>query len=191
MSNNNFAADLASVASEFGVEDTAKHGRGIKLSKRPYFRWTDEQIEQLVDLVDQQKTAEEIAAALCVPLDRVKSKLAALKAKVPSVKPSKTEPAAPEPEPSTEPVPEVSTEPEAPASGPEPPTNIDCMIFMAFDWLVGLVDDYDRMANCWRQAIHIIEQHLSGCVALVREHPETEAHLCKIAAIVAYDELKA
>ena len=56
---------------------------------------------------------------------------------------------------------------------------------------VGLVDDYDRMANCWRQAIHIIEQHLSGCVALVREHPETEAHLCKIAAIVAYDELKA
>lgn len=39
MQNNNFAATLASVASEFGVEDTAKHGRGIKPSKRPYFRW--------------------------------------------------------------------------------------------------------------------------------------------------------
>ena len=191
MQNNNFAATLASVASEFGVEDTAKHGRGIKPSKRPYFRWTDEQIEQLVDLVDQQKTADEIAVTLCVPLDRVKSKLATLKAKVPSVKPPTAEPATSKPEPSTEPVPEVSTEPEAPASEPEPPTNIDRMIFTAFDRLVGLVDDYDRMANCWRQAIHTIEQHLSGCVALVREHPETEMHLCKIAAIIAYDELKA
>ena len=28
MQNNNFAATLASVASEFGVEDTAKHDRG-------------------------------------------------------------------------------------------------------------------------------------------------------------------
>lgn len=36
MQNNNFAETLASVASEFGVEDTAKHGRGIKPSKRPY-----------------------------------------------------------------------------------------------------------------------------------------------------------
>mgnify|MGYP000513592513 CR=1 FL=1 len=191
MQNNNFAETLASVASEFGVEDTAKHGRGIKPSKRPYFRWTDEQLEQLATLRDEGKSANEIAEALGVPVDRVKIKLAALKAKVPSVKLSKAEPVTPNPEPSTETVPEVSTELEAPASGPEPPTNIDCMIFMAFDWLVGLVDDYDRMANCWRQAIHIIEQHLSGCVALVREHPETEAHLCKIAAIVAYDELKA
>lgn len=171
MSNNNFAETLASVASEFD----SPH-RKPRPSKRPYFRWTDEQIEQLVDLVDQQKTAEEIAVALCVPVDRVKIKLAALKAKVPSVKPSKVKPVTPNPEPSTE---------------PEPPTNIDCMIFMAFDQLVGLVDDYDRMANCWRQAMHTIEQHLSGCVALVREHPETEPHLCKIAAIIAYDELNA
>ena len=171
MQNNNFAETLASVASEFD----SPH-RKPRPSKRPYFRWTDEQIEQLVDLVDQQKTAEDIAVALCVPVDRVKIKLAALKAKVPSVKPSKAKPVTPNPEPSTE---------------PEPPTNIDCMIFMAFDQLVGLVDDYDRMANCWRQAMHTIEQHLSGCVTLVREHPETEPHLCKIAAIIAYDEIMA
>lgn len=171
MQNNNFAGTLASVASEFD----SPH-RKPRPSKRPYFRWTDEQIEQLVDLVDQQKTAEEIAVALCVPVDHVKIKLAALKAKVPSVKPSKAKPVTPNPEPSTE---------------PEPPTNIDCMIFMAFDQLVGLVDDYDRMANCWRQAMHTIEQHLSGCVTLVREHPETEPHLCKIAAIIAYDEIMA
>lgn len=186
MSNNNFAETLASVASEFD----SPH-RKPRPSKRPYFRWTDEQLEQLATLRDEGKSAAEIAEALGVSRDKVITKLAALKAKVPSVKLSKAEPVTPNPESSTETVPEVSTELEAPASGPEPPTNIDCMIFMAFDWLVGLVDDYDRMANCWRQAIHIIEQHLSGCVALVREHPETEAHLCKIAAIVAYDELKA
>ena len=57
--------------------------------------------------------------------------------------------------------------------------------------VVGLVDDYNHMANCWRQAMHTIEQHLSGCMALVREHPETEPHLCKIAAIIAYDEIMA
>ena len=42
MQNNNFAKTLASVASEFGVEDTEKHGRGIKPSKRLYFCWTEE-----------------------------------------------------------------------------------------------------------------------------------------------------
>ena len=201
-----FTKTLNSVASEFGIDTEAAPHREPRQSKRPYFRWTAELTEKLVNLIDEQKTAEEISVALCVPLDRVKSKLATLKAKVPSVKPSKAESAAPKPEPSvkptkaepatpkqepsTEPVPEVSTEPEAPESEPELPTNIDCMIFMAFDQLVGLVDDYDRMANCWRQAMHTIEQHLSGCVALVREHPETEPHLCKIAAIIAYDELK-
>lgn len=40
MQNNNFTATLASVASEFGVDPTEKHGRSIKPSKRPYFRWT-------------------------------------------------------------------------------------------------------------------------------------------------------
>lgn len=39
MSNNNFAADLAAVASEFGVENANdKKGRDIKPSKRPYFK---------------------------------------------------------------------------------------------------------------------------------------------------------
>ena len=52
MQNNNFAETLASVASEFGVEDTAKHGRGIKPSKRLYFCWTEEQLEQLTALWD-------------------------------------------------------------------------------------------------------------------------------------------
>ena len=60
MSNNNFAATLTSVASEFGVEDTEQHSRGIKPGKRPYFRWTDEQLEQLATLRDEGKSAAEI-----------------------------------------------------------------------------------------------------------------------------------
>lgn len=81
MSNNNFAETLASVASEFGVEDTEKHGRGIKPSKRPYFRWTDEQLEQLATLRDEGKSANEIAEALGVSRDKVITKLAAMAAR--------------------------------------------------------------------------------------------------------------
>lgn len=175
-----FTETLTAVASEFGVAPDSNPHRKPRPSKRPYFRWTDEQIEQLVDLVDQQKTAEEIAVALCVPVDRVKIKLAALKAKEPSVTPSKAN--------SKSELNEPETHEETHA---EPPTNIDRIIFAAFSEFIGLVDNYDRTANGWRQAIHIIEQHLSGCVALVREHPETEESVCRIAAIVAYDELKA
>lgn len=176
-----FTETLNAVASEFGVEDTAKHGRDIKPSKRPYFRWTEEMTEKLVDLVDQQKTAEEIAVELCIPVERVRTKLTALKAKVPSAKPPKAEPATPKPEPSTEPVPEVSTEPVA----------LDRIIFAAFSEFIGLVDNYDRTAGCWRKALRLIEKQLDGCTAMIAQYPETETHLCKIAAIVAYDELKA
>ena len=104
MSNNNFAETLASVASEFGVEDTAKHGRGIKPSKRPYFRWTDEQLEQLATLRDEGKSANEIAEALGVSRDKVITKLAAMAARQRTG--SKTQ------ELSTEPVPEAEAEPE-------------------------------------------------------------------------------
>ncbi len=184
MSNNNFAETLASVASEFD----SPH-RKPRPSKRPYFRWTDEQLEQLATLRGEGKSANEIAEALGVSRDKVITKLAAMAArqrtgsKTPELveEPPTAEPPDDEDILVAAPVPKLYVSDEA----------FDRMIFMAFDWLVGLVDDYDRMANCWRQAIHIIEQHLSGCVALVREHPETEAHLCKIAAIVAYDELKA
>lgn len=118
---------------------------------------------------------------LCIPLDRVKRKLAMLKAKVPSVMPPKAEPVTPKPELSTEPVPEVSTEPVA----------LDRIIFAAFSEFVGLVDNYDRTADCWRKALRLIEKQLDGCTAMIAQHPETETHLCKVAAIIAYDELKA
>lgn len=142
-------------------------------SEKQRFYWTKELTDRLIALVDEQKTVPDIAAALGVPEDKVRNKLQVLKARVPRVKPSKAEPE------------------NAPETHTEPPTNIDRMVFEAFSEFVGLVDDYGRTADCWRQAMHTIEQHLSGCVALVREHPETETHLCKVAAIVAYDEIHA
>lgn len=208
MQNNNFAVTLASVASEFGVEDTEKHGRGIKPSKRPYFRWTDEQLEQLATLRDEGKSANEIAEALGVSRDKVITKLAAMAARQRAG--SKT------PEQSTEPVPEVEAEPEQEAetepsveaepsieAEPEPELNpvsqdlnptdvdIDRMIFTAFDNVVGKVDDFVTMSGCWRKVLTTIEKQLNELAYLVWEHPNTEESVCQIAAIIAYDEIRA
>lgn len=200
MSNNNFAETLASVASEFGVEDTAKHGRGIKPSKRPYFRWTDEQLEQLATLRDEGKSANEIAEALGVSRDKVITKLAAMAARQRTG--SKT------PEPSTEPVPEVEAEPEQEAetepsveAEPEPelnpvsqdlnPTDVDLdrMIFTAFDAVVGRVDDFNKMAVCWRKALSVIEQEIRKLSYIIEQHPDADVSVCEIAAVIAYDEV--
>lgn len=199
MQNNNFAATLASVASEFGVEDTAKHGRGIKPSKRPYFRWTDEQLEQMAALHSEGKSANEIAEALGVSSDKVITKLAAMAARQRTG--SKT------PEQSTEPVAEAEAEPEQEAetelsveAEPEPaeepveqaaPVDVDRMIFTAFDNVVGKVDDFVTMSGCWRKVLTTIEKQLNELAYLVWEHPNTEESVCQIAAIVAYDEIRA
>lgn len=202
MQNNNFAATLASVASEFGVEDTAKHGNSIKRSKRPYFKWTDEQLLQLTTLRDEGKSANEIAEALGVSCDKVITKLAAMAARQRTG--SKT------PKPSTEPVPEAEAEPEQEAetepsveAEPEPELNpvsqdlnptdvdIDRMIFTAFDNVVGKVDDFVTMSGCWRKVLTSIEQQVREMQSLVEQHPNTEESVCQIAAIVAYDELRA
>ena len=191
MQNNNFAETLASVASEFGVEDTAKHGRGIKPSKRPYFRWTDEQLEQLATLHDEGKSAAEIAEALGVSSDKVVTKLAAMAARQRTG--SKT------PELSTEPVPEVEAEPEQEAetepsveAEPEPakePVDVDRMIFTAFDAVVGRVDDFNKMAVCWRKALSVIEQEIRKLSYIIEQHPDADVSVCEIAAVIAYDEV--
>ena len=211
MQNNNFAATLASVASEFGVEDTAKHGRGIKPSKRPYFRWTEEQLEQLATLRDEGKSANEIAEALGVSRDKVITKLAAMAARQ-RAKPEavREQIKQAEQELSTEPVPEAEAEPEQEAetepsveAEPEPelnpvsqdlnPTDVDLdrMIFTAFDNVVGKVDDFVTMSGCWRKVLTTIEKQLNELAYLVWEHPNTEESVCQIAAVIAYDEIKA
>ena len=88
----------------------------------------------------------------------------------------------------TETVPEVSTEPEARA---EPKPDLDRMIFAAFDNVVGKVDDFVTMSGCWRKALTTIEKQLNELAYLVWEHPNTEESVCQIAAIIAFDELKA
>lgn len=189
MSNNNFAETLASVASEFGVEDTEKHGRGIKPSKRPYFRWTDEQLEQLATLRDEGKSANEIAEALSVSRDKVITKLAAMAARQRTG--SKTpelveEPPTAEPQDDEDilvaaPVPKLYVSDEA----------FDRMIFTAFDAVVGRVDDFNKMAACWRKALSVIEQEIRKLSYIIEQHPNTEDAVCHIAAIIAYDEIKA
>ena len=47
-----FTETLNSVASEFGVDTEAAPHREPRVSKRPYFRWTEEMTEKLVDLID-------------------------------------------------------------------------------------------------------------------------------------------
>ena len=211
MQNNNFAATLASVASEFGVEDTEKHSRGIKPSKRPYFKWTDEQLEQLATLRDEGKSANEIAEALGVSRDKVITKLAAMAARQ-RAKPEavREQIKQAEQELSTEPVPEAEAEPEQEAETepsaevePEPelnpvsqdlnPTDVDLdrMIFTAFDNVVGKVDDFVTMSGCWRKVLTTIEKQLNELAYLVWEHPNTEESVCQIAAVIAYDEVRA
>ena len=197
MSNNNFAETLASVTSEFD----SPH-RKPRPSKRPYFRWTDEQLEQLATLRDEGKSANEIAEALGVSRDKVITKLAAMAARQRTG--SKT------PEPSTEPVPEVEAEPEQEAetepsveAEPEPelnpvsqdlnPTDVDLdrMIFTAFDAVVGRVDDFNKMAVCWRKALSVIEQEIRKLSYIIEQHPDADVSVCEIAAVIAYDEVRA
>lgn len=215
MQNNNFAETLASVASEFGVEDTAKHGRGIKPSKRPYFRWTDEQLEQLATLRDEGKSANEIAVALGVSRDKVITKLAAMAARQ-RAKPEavREQIKQAEQELSTEPVPEAEAEPEqkaetepsveaepepvkepveqaAPIEPEEPDldpdmANFDRPVFAAFTELVGKVDDYNKMSHCWRDGLLKIEHHISVMLNVALTYPETEKRISAIAAIVTY-----
>lgn len=208
MQNNNFAATLASVASEFGIEDTEKQSRGIKPSKRPYFKWTDEQLEQLATLRDEGKSANEIAEALGVSRDKVITKLAAMAAR------QRTKPEAvreqikqAEQELSTETVPEAEAEPEQEAetepsveAEPEPaeepveqaaPVDVDRMIFTAFDAVVGRVDDFNKMAACWRKALSVIEQEIRKLSYIIEQHPDADVSVCEIAAVIAYDEVRA
>ena len=184
MSNNNFAADLASVASEFD----SPH-RKPRPSKRPYFRWTEEQLEQLTALRDEGKSAAEIAEALGVSSDKVVTKLAAMAARE---RAGSKEPEQVEEPPTTEPpddedilvavpVPKLYVSDEA----------LDRMIFTAFDNVVGRVDDFNKMAACWRKALSVIEQEIRKLSYITEQHPNTEDAVCHIAAIIAYDEIKA
>ena len=191
MSNNNFAEILASVASEFD----SPH-RKPRPSKRPYFRWTDEQLEQLATLRDEGKSANEIAEALGVSSDKVVTKLAAMAARERA--------GSKEPEKSAETVAEQTAEVEQEptddedilVAAPVPKLYVsdeafDRMIFTAFDAVVGRVDDFNKMAACWRKALSVIEQEIRKLSYIVEQHPNTEESVCQIAAVIVYDEIRA
>lgn len=83
-------------------------------------------------------------------------------------------------------VPEVSTEPETHA---EPKPDLDRMIFTAFDAVVGRVDDFNKMAVCWRKALSVIEQEIRKLSYIIEQHPDADVSVCEIAAVIAYDEV--
>ena len=191
MSNNNFAETLASVASEFD----GPH-RKPRPSKRPYFRWTDEQLEQLATLRDEGKSAAEIAEALGVSRDKVITKLAAMAARQRA--------GSKEPEKSAETVAEQTAEVEQEptddedilVAAPVPKLYVsdeafDRMIFTAFDAVVGRVDDFNKMAACWRKVLTAIEQEIRKLSYIVEQHPDADVSVCEIAAVIAYDEVRA
>lgn len=194
MSNNNFAADLAAVASEFD----GPH-RKPRPSKRPYFRWTDEQLEQMTVLHSEGKSAAEIAEALGVSSDKVVTKLAAMAARqrAGSKEPEQSTETVPEPEPVEEPsTAEPTDDEDILVAAPVPKLYVsddafDRMIFTSFDAVVGAVDDFNKMAACWRKALTVIEQEIRKLSYIVEQHPNTEDAVCHIAAIIAYDEIKA
>lgn len=184
MSNNNFAETLASVASEFD----SPH-RKPRPSKRPYFRWTEEQIEQMTVLHSEGKSAAEIAEALGVSSDKVVTKLAAMAARQ---RTGSKEPEQVEEPPTAETtddegelvavrVPKVQVSDEA----------FDRMIFTAFDAVVGRVDNFNKMAACWRKALSVIEQEIRKLSYIIEQHPDADVSVCEIAAVIAYDEVRA
>ena len=67
----------------------------------------------------------------------------------------------------------------------------DRMIFTAFDNVVGRVDDFNRMAACWRKALSVIEQEIRKLSYIIEQHPNTEESVCQIVAVIAYDEVRA
>ena len=107
-----------------------------------------------------------------------------------------TEPVA-EAEAEAEPEQEAETEPSVEAE-PEPvkepveqaaPVDVDRMIFTAFDAVVGRVDDFNKMAACWRKALSVIEQEIRKLSYIIEQHPDADVSVCEIAAVIAYDEV--
>ena len=182
MSNNNFAETLASVASEFD----SPH-RKPRPSKRPYFRWTDEQLEQLATLHSEGKSAAEIAEALGVSRDKVITKLAAMAARQ---RAGSKEPEQVEEPPTTEPQDDEDILVAAPVPKLYVPDEaLDRMIFTAFDAVVGRVDDFNKMAVYWRKALSVIEQEIRKLSYIIEQHPDADVSVCEIAAVIAYDEV--
>ena len=70
-----------------------------------------------------------------------------------------------------------------------PDEALDRMIFTAFDAVVGRVDDFNKMAACWRKALSVIEQEIRKLSYIIEQHPDADVSVCEIAAVIAYDEV--
>lgn len=143
----------------------------------------------MATLRDEGKSAAEIAEALGVSSDKVVTKLAAMAARQ---RTGSKEPEQVEEPPTAETtddegelvavrVPKVQVSDEA----------FDRMIFTAFDAVVGRVDNFNKMAACWRKALSVIEQEIRKLSYIIEQHPDADVSVCEIAAVIAYDEVRA
>lgn len=151
-------------------------------SERTYFRWSKEQTDKLVALVDKQKTAEEIAETLGVPLDKVRNKLAMLKAKTPSVTQKPKAPLAVHTEQS------ALSRAQKPVAAPAEQT--DWVVFYALDELVlRLQADGEDPSRTFRRALEILDLWAEGLREQIEKLPAARAHFAAIGALAAYQEL--
>lgn len=151
-------------------------------AREPYFRWSKEQTDKLIALVDKQKTAEEISRELGVPLDKVRNKLAMLKAKTPSVTQKPKAPLAVHTE-------QIALSPvQKPAAAQAEQT--DWVVFCALDELVlRLQADGEDPSRMFRRALGILDLWAEGLREQIEKLPTARGHFAAIGAIAAYQEL--
>lgn len=180
--------DFDAIRTAVEAEDSATDKRRKPPEDRTYFKWSAALTDKLTALVDQQKTAEEISAELGVPLDKVKSKLAALKAKVPTALKTTTEPVASMPMAETTELLHIPAEPQ----GAKPKQNelLDRVVFYALDELVlRLQADGEDPAMTFRCALDMLDLWAEGLREQIEYMPAAMAHFAAIGAIMAYQKI--
>ncbi|WNX84393.1 hypothetical protein RWV98_17740 [Agathobaculum sp. NTUH-O15-33] len=180
--------DFDAIRAAVEAEDAATDKRRKPTEKHTYFKWPQELVDKLTALVDQQKTAEEISQELSVPLDKVRSKLTALKAKVPTALPRKLDPFTPVPVAEPAEPKQLPTE----LQGAKPKQNelLDRVVFYALDELVlRLQADGEDPSRTFRCALDMIDLWAEGLREQIEYMPAAMAHFAVIGAIMAYQKI--
>lgn len=165
--------DFGAIRAAVEAEDNATDKRRKPPEEHTYFKWTQEMIDRLTALVDQQKTAEEISQELSIPLDKVQYKLTALKAKVPSA--TRTAKA-------------IKSVPSGEGATKTP--LLDKVVFHAFDELVlRLQADGEDPARTFRCALDMIELWAEGLQSQIDALPAAWPHFAAIGAMGTYQKI--
>lgn len=136
----------------------------------PATKWTPELVHDLLRLREEGVPVPQIAERLGVDVKAVRNKIMHLK----KGNDKKEEP-------------KVETN-----VNPAPDPLLDELIFDAFDQATAMcIEEKLPVKRHWRRLLGRIEEQLSGCASIVREHPGAEEHLTALVAVIATDELRA